>query len=221
MKVLMSRHSEGWEHTYLPHAEVAIKKLGKESGLFDAVTTARSRLITAEELAKYDVLVFATTGELPLNEAQKKALLDFVRNGKGFVGIHNATDTFYKWPEYGEMVGGYFAAHPWTQEVTVKVEDTRHPATAMLGKSFKVFDEIYTFKSWDRKKTHVLMSLDNSSVDLSKGTRPDNDYAMGWWHDYGKGRVIYTALGHPDELWEQRWFLQHILACIKWAARLA
>jgi hypothetical protein len=43
---------------------------------------------------------------------------------------------------------------------------------------------------------------------------------MGWWHDYGKGRVIYTALGHPDELWEQRWFLQHILACIKWAARL-
>jgi type 1 glutamine amidotransferase len=220
MKVLMSRHSEGWEHTYLPHAEVAIKKLGKESGLFDAVTTARSRLITAEELAKYDVLVFATTGELPLNEAQKKAVLDFVRNGKGFVGIHNATDTFYKWPEYGEMVGGYFAAHPWTQEVTVKVEDTRHPATAMLGKSFKVFDEIYTFKSWDRKKTHVLMSLDNSSVDLSKGTRPDNDYAMGWWHDYGKGRVIYTALGHPDELWEQRWFLQHILACIKWAARL-
>jgi type 1 glutamine amidotransferase len=220
MKVLMSRHSEGWEHTYLPHAEVAIKKLGKESGLFDAVTTARSRLITAEELAKYDVLVFATTGELPLNEAQKKAVLDFVRNGKGFVGIHNATDTFYKWPEYGEMVGGYFAAHPWTQEVTVKVEDTRHPATAMLGKSFKVFDEIYTFKSWDRKKTHVLMSLDNSSVDLSKGTRPDNDYAMGWWHDYGKGRVIYTALGHPDELWEQRWFLQHILACIKWAACL-
>ena len=221
MKVLMSRHSEGWEHSYLPHAEVTIKKLGKESGLFEAVTTARSSLIKAEELAKYDVLIFATTGELPFDESQKVALLDFVRSGKGFVGIHNATDTFYKWPEYGEMIGGYFQGHPWTQEVTIKVEDAGHPATAMLGKSFKVFDEIYTFTSWDRKKTHVLMSLDNSSVDLSKGTRPDKDYAMGWCHTYGKGRVIYTALGHPDDLWDQKWFQQHILGCIKWAARLA
>jgi type 1 glutamine amidotransferase len=64
------------------------------------------------------------------------------------------------------------------------------------------------------------MSLDNSSVDLEKGTREDHDYAMGWCHDYGEGRVIYTALGHPDELWDQPWFLEHILACIKWAGRL-
>ncbi|MCK4374294.1 MAG: ThuA domain-containing protein [Candidatus Brocadiae bacterium] len=216
----MSRHSEGWEHSYLPHAEVAIKRMGKESGLYETVTTARSTLITAEELARYDVLIFATTGELPWDDDQKKALLDFVRGGKGFVGIHNAVDTFYEWAEYGEMVGGYFKGHPWTQEVTINVEDTQHPATAMLGESFRVFDEIYTMKSWDRSKTHVLMSLDNASVDLSKGNREDNDYAMGWWHEYGDGRVIYTALGHPDELWDEPWFLDHILACIKWAGRL-
>lgn len=221
MRVLMSRHSEGWEHTYLPHAEVAIKKLGKESGLFEAVTTARSKMINAEDLAKFDVLIFATTGELPLDDGQKKALLDFVRSGKGFVGIHNACDTLYEWPEYGELIGAYFAGHPWHQEVTIIVEDTEHPATCMLGQSFQVVDEIYTMKSWDRSKTHVLMSLDNSSVDISKGTRDDDDYAMGWCHEYGKGRVIYTALGHPDDLWEQDWFLEHILACIKWAARLA
>ncbi len=220
MRVLMSRHSEGWEHSYLPHAEVAIKRMGKESGLYETVTTARSTLITAEELARYDVLIFATTGELPWDDDQKKALLDFVRGGKGFVGIHNAVDTFYEWAEYGEMVGGYFKGHPWTQEVTINVEDTQHPATAMLGESFRVFDEIYTMKSWDRSKTHVLMSLDNASVDLSKGNREDNDYAMGWWHEYGDGRVIYTALGHPDELWDEPWFLDHILACIKWAGRL-
>lgn len=220
MRVLMSRHSEGWEHSYLPHAEVAIKRMGKESGLYETVTTARSTLITAEELARYDVLIFATTGELPWNDDQKKALLDFVRGGKGFVGIHNAVDTFYQWAEYGEMVGGYFKGHPWTQEVTINVEDTEHPATAMLGESFRVFDEVYTMKGWDRSKTHVLMSLDNASVDLSKGNREDNDYAMGWWHEYGEGRVIYTALGHPDELWDEPWFLDHILACIKWAGRL-
>ncbi|MHC4788169.1 MAG: ThuA domain-containing protein, partial [Planctomycetota bacterium] len=96
----MSRHSEGWEHSFLPHAEVAIKKLGKQTGLFDAVTTARSVLITAQELANYDVLVFCTSGELPLSAEQRAALLDFVRGGKGFVGIHCTVDTFYEWAEF-------------------------------------------------------------------------------------------------------------------------
>ncbi len=220
MRVLMSRHSEGFEHAFLPHAEVAIKKLGRGSGLFETVTTARSRLITAEELADYDVLVFATTGELPWGESQKQALLDFVRGGKGFVGIHNATDTFYEWSEYGRMVGGYFAAHPWTQRVTVNVEVPDHPAAAMLGESFEVYDEIYTFKNWERDRTNVLMSLDNDSVDLTKGTREDHDYALGWYHPYGEGRVIYTALGHPPELWGEEWFLKHVFECIKWAGQV-
>jgi len=82
-------------------------------------------------------------------------LLDFVKGGKPFFGIHNATDTFYDWPEYGELIGGYFSGHPWTQEVRVIVEDGDHPATRVLGQYFKVFDEIYTFKAWDRNKTHV------------------------------------------------------------------
>jgi type 1 glutamine amidotransferase len=220
MKVLMSRHSLGFEHSFLPHAEVAVKKLGRERGLFDAVTTARSTLITPDGLPQYGVVVFATTGELPLSDESKKALLDFVRGGGGFVGVHNAADTCYGWPEYGEMLGGWFAAHPWTQQVTVRVEDTAHPVTCMLGGSFQVYDEIYTFKSWDRDRTHVLMSLDNSSVDVSKGNRDDGDYALGWCHEYGEGRVVYTALGHPPALWQEQWFLEHILACIKWAGRL-
>ncbi len=218
IKLLMTRHSEGFEHTYLPHAEVAIKKLGEQSGAFEATTTARSRLIGPDMEEQYDVLAFATTGELGWDDEQKQALLDFVRNGGGFVGIHNATDTFYEWPEYGEMVGGYFNGHPWHEEVTVNVEKPEHPAVEMLGDSFQVTDEIYTFKNWDREETTVLMSLDNDSVDVSKGNREDDDYALGWCHPYGEGRVIYTGLGHPPELWEQDWFMQHILACIKWAA---
>lgn len=219
MNILMLRHSAGFEHSYLPNAEVAIKKIGKENG-WRTLTTHRLDRISADNLEKVDVLIFVTTGNLPFSDEQRKAILDFVKNGKGFLGIHNATDTCYDWAEYGEMLGGYFAGHPWTQEVGVIVEDTNHPATRMLGESFRVFDEIYTFKNWDRSKTHVLMHLDNDTVDLSKGTRDDNDYAMGWCHDYGEGRVMYTALGHPDDLWEQPWFLEHITACIKWAGCL-
>jgi hypothetical protein len=220
MKVLMLCHSAGFEHTYLPDAEVAIKEIGEDHG-WNVRTTHRLDRISAENLDETDLLIFATTGNLNFTDAQREAILDFVRGGKGFVGIHNATDTCYDWPEYGEMLGGYFQGHPWTQEVRVIVEDPDHPATRMLGNSFRVYDEIYTFRNWDRDATHVLMRLDNDSVDLSKGTREDHDYALGWCHDYGDGRVIYTALGHPDELWHQEWFLTHIEGCLTWAAGLA
>ena len=113
-----------------------------------------------------------------------------------------------------------FNGHPWHQEVGIIVEDTNHPATKMLGDYFRVTDEIYTFKNYDHNKTHVLMRIDNETVDLKKGNREDNDYAMGWCHEYGKGRVMYTALGHPDALWHEDWFHAHITGCIKWAARL-
>ncbi len=220
MNILMLRTSLGFEHTYLPDAEVAIKQMGLEQG-WQVRTTHLLNRISTESLAKVDVLIMATTGNLPFTMEQKQALLDFVRSGKGLVGIHNATDTCYDWPEYGELIGGWFKGHPWTQEVNVIVEDTDHPATRMLGKSFRVYDEIYTFKSWDRAKTHVLMRLDNDSVDLAKGNRDDNDYALGWCHAYGQGRVIYTALGHPDPLWRVPWFLQHIQGCINWAGGVA
>jgi len=219
MNILMLRHSAGFEHTYLPNAEVALKELGKANG-WRVTTTHFLQRISPESLEKLDMLIFATTGNLSFSPEQKQAILDFVKGGKAFFGIHNATDTCYDWAEYGEMLGGYFAGHPWTQEVGVIVEDADHPATRPLESSFRVYDEIYTFKNWDRNKTHVLMHLDNDSVDISKGNRDDNDYAMGWCHEYGKGRVIYSALGHPDELWSQDWFLKHIVGCIKWAGRL-
>ena len=216
MNVLLLGHSAGFEHSYLPDAEVALKEIGIEHQ-WDVRTTHRCDKVTAESLEKVDVLAFATTGNLPFNDDQKTAIIDFVKSGKGFVGIHNATDTCYDWPEYGEMLGGWFNGHPWHQEVGVIVEDKEHPATAMLGDGFRVTDEIYTLKNWDRSKTNVLMRIDNETVDLEKGNRDDQDYALGWYHDYGEGRVIYTALGHPDVLWRQAWFREHIAACVTWA----
>ena len=219
MNILFWRHSAGFEHSYLPDAEVAFKKLGKAND-WRVLTTHRLDRITPENLEKLDVLAFATTGNLDFSDEQKQGILDFVKNGKGFLGVHNATDTCYDWPEYGEMLGGWFNGHPWHQEVGIVVEDGDHPATRMLAEQFTVTDEIYTFKNWDRSKTHVLMRLDNETVDLEKGNRDDHDYAMGWCHNYGKGRVMYTALGHPDALWHQDWFLEHIAGCIRWAGGL-
>jgi len=220
MNILMLRHSAGFEHSYLPDAEVTIKQLAIKNG-WQASTTHRCERITSESLEKVDVLSFATTGELDFDDDQKQAILDFVKSGKGFFGIHNATDTCYEWAEYGEMIGGYFNGHPWTQEVGVIVEDKNHPATCMLDDRFTVFDEIYTMKNWNREKTRVLMRIDNDTVDLAKGNRDDQDYVLAWCHTYGEGRVMYSALGHPDALWHQAWFQEHIEGCLKWAGGLA
>ena len=219
-KILMVTHSAGFKHDYLPTARRVVSSLGKKSGLFEVVATDECDLLNREDLKRFDAVLFATTGELPITDEQKQDFIEAIRSGKAFIGVHNATDTFYKFPEYGRMIGGYFMAHPWSQEVLVKVEDPTHPSTRHLPRSFWVKEEVYTFKNWSRERTHVLISLDNSSVDLSKGTREDNDYALCWCHNYGKARVFYTGFGHYVELWSEEWFQKHLLNGILWAMRL-
>jgi len=218
--LLMITHSAGFKHDYLPIAKKVVKNLGLESGIFNVVATEDCNIINSEDLKKFDAILFATSGELPMTDKQKIDFISAIKSGKGFIGVHNAADTFYEFPEYGRMIGGYFNGHPWTQEVTVIVEDRTHPATRHLPEKFKVKEEVYTFKDWLRNKTRVLISLDSNSVDLSKGTRQDHDYALCWCHNYGKGRVFYTAFGHFKELWNEKWFRIHLLNGILWTMKL-
>lgn len=219
-RLLMITHSAGFKHDYLPVARMVIEDLGMESGMFDVTATDDCGLLNRRDLEGFDAVLFATSGELPINDDQKADFIGAIRGGKGFIGVHNAADTFYSFPEYGRMLGGYFQSHPWTQEVTVIVEDRSHPATRHLPERFRVREEVYTFRDWFRERTHVLISLDVSSVDLSRGTRADNDYALSWCHNYGEGRVFYTAFGHFKEIWAERWFQIHLLNGILWAMKL-
>src|SRR5438876_4028427 len=107
-RLLYINHSAGFKHATAASSGPIVKEMGEKSGAFEATVTDDVAALTAENLRQYDALLFFTTGELPVADDQKKALLDFVRGGKGFAGVHSATDTFYKWPEYGELIGGYF-----------------------------------------------------------------------------------------------------------------
>jgi type 1 glutamine amidotransferase len=201
--------------------EETLIELGKKTGDFEAVCSQDSRkAITAENLKNFDAVFFYTTGSLPLSETQKADLLAFIKSGKGFAGSHSATDTFYDWKEYGELIGGYFDGHPWHQKIGVIVEDTKHPATRHLDKEFTITDEIYQFKPpYSRDKLHVLMRLDMDSV-KNAGKRQDRDNALAWTHEFGKGRVFYTALGHRDEVWRDPRFQQHIIGGLRYVLRL-
>ena len=221
-KVLYLTHSAGFKHEVLPLSEQIFKQIGERSGAFEVTAKQDCSVLSGDGLKPYDAVVFYTTGELPISDAQKAAFLDFIRSGKGFVGIHSATDTFYKWPEYGELIGGYFDQHPWHQEVAINVEDQRHPATHHLAKTFKITDEIYQFKDFSRSRVHVVLSLDPNSVDLNKPSvhRTDKDFALAWWRNYGTGRVFYTALGHRPEVWQDQRFQQHLVGAVRWVMGL-
>ena len=217
--ILYLTQSAGFRHDVLPLSAQILRDLGRQSGAFDVTATDDSSLITRDTLTRYDAVVFFTTGELPMREDQKTALVDFVRSGRGFAGIHSATDTFYDWPEYGALIGAYFDGHPWHQDVTVRVEDARHPAAASLPPSFHLTDEIYQFRNWSRGDVHVVLSVDVASIDVSLPSvhRTDRDFALSWTRTYGRGRVFYTALGHEPAVWRDSRFQQHLLGGIRWA----
>jgi len=162
-------------------------------------------------------VAFYTSGELPISEENRQALFDWIHEGGAFVGIHSATATYKQYPPYQEMIGALFKNHPWNEEVRVTVEDPSHPAVAHFGESFLVTEEVYVFPELRRHPVRVLLSLDTSSVDVTKGTREDGDYALAWCRDWGCGRVFYTALGHHNELWADAPFLRHVIEGIRWA----
>ncbi|QDV09939.1 Trehalose utilization [Planctomycetes bacterium Poly30] len=222
--MLFLTHSAGFTHSVvrratqarLAYAEVQLTEAAK--GRMTITATQDCGDINAENLKRFDAVLFYTTGELPIPKSGQQALLDWIRAGGAFAGSHSATDTFYEFPGYMDMVGGAFAGHPWHKEVGVRVEESGHPAVAHLGSSFKITDEIYQFENFRRYPLRVLMTLDPDSIDdIQKGRRKDGDYALAWCKDYGEGAMFYTALGHREDVWSDPRFQEHLMAGIEWA----
>jgi type 1 glutamine amidotransferase len=254
-RLLFLTHAALYKHTSLGPAEIAVRELGQDGG-FEVTTvegfkqdadTLDLKFLTADYLAGFDGLMLMTNGNLPLEDAQKRAIVDFVRGGKGFVGAHCASLTLYNYPEFGEMLGGYFRRSLRQNRIAVlKVEDQTHPATRMLGPSWPLVDEFYLFGTapWDasrptenidvlfknqipmgfsRDRVKVLISLDTERTDLTG--QPDvvkgGDYPQAWHRTFGQGRSFYTSLGHRDDIWSNDpVFRAHIRGGIRWALGL-
>ena len=220
-RVLYLTHAAGWVHDVLPLSQEILKEIGDSSGAFSVTATEDVSALAPESLRGYGAVVFFTTGELPLDDGEKAAFLDFVRSGHGFVGLHSATDTFYEWPDYLDLIGGYFNDHPWHQPVTVSVVDPSSPLVAFLGTSIEIADEIYQISDFDARGSHVLLRLDPASVDITKGTvrRRFYGWPLAWTRSYGEGRVFYTALGHEAAVWRDPRYQQLLLNAVLWTLR--
>ena len=226
--ILVISQTKGWEHDSIPNGMAAIYDMGHDSGLWDTMLRTDTELITKKSLKLngknldyFDALIFlSTTDELDLDDSQKQDMMSFIKeDGKGFVGIHAALDTNFKWPEYGEMIGGWFDQHPWgTFNAPIINEDPSFPAVSHFPKAFVKYDEIYQPKAWSRDKVNVLLSLDPAKLDYSAPNihRMDHDFAVAWTKSYGKGRVFYSTLGHTEESWDDPDIRKVYFEAIKW-----
>ena len=234
-KVLAIGAVAGFQHDTVSNGMATIYELGKESGLWDTYIRTDTQLLTKKKIAAgnaknldyFDAVYFYTTGELAMTDDQKADLLSFVHDdGKGFIGGHSAIDTFYKWPEYGEMVGAYFDNHPWGQFLApIVVEDRESAITRHFPAKFEIKDEIYQpSKEFSRDKLRVLMRLDPApgKVDWAHAgvKRTDHDVAVAWVKEYGKGRVFYTTFGHREEVYDRPDIRKMYLEAVKWALGL-
>jgi type 1 glutamine amidotransferase len=232
-KVLIFSRTAGFRHGSIAIGAKAIAMMGDKTGAYTAFHTEDESFFEPEKLKGFDaVFMLNTTGDClrpktgdkaadtQREEVLKKSLADFVSNGKGLIGVHSATDTYGRWKEYNQMMGGSFAGHPWHTKVPVKNLEPKHPLNAAFdGKDFEITDEIYQFRAdtalpTDRK---FLLSLDTTKMDVSKGNRKDGLYPVSWLSTFGKGRTFYCSLGHREEIFWNPMILKHYLAGIQYA----
>jgi type 1 glutamine amidotransferase len=214
--VLVFSKTAGFRHDSIPAGITAIQQLGAANN-FSVVATEDATAFNDTNLANYAAVVFLnTTGDV-LDDTQQAAFERYIRSGRGFVGVHSATDTEYGWAWYGNLVGAYFASHPAIQTATFKVEDPAHPSTASLPPLWSRNDELYSFQSNPRSRVHVLISLDERSY-APGSSAMGQDHPMAWCQNYDGGRSWYTALGHTIESYSDGAFRAHLLGGIQTAA---
>jgi type 1 glutamine amidotransferase len=194
-------------HRSIPAANMAIELFAK-TGAYEAVFSNDLGNFKYDNIRKFDaVFLNNTVGQIFVDPEIRAGLSRFVREGGGLAGYHGTSHASMDWPEFGEIIGAVEGSHREpTEMATVKIDDSTSPLVAAFGgKSFVHQDEFYRFVEGplSRDKVHVLMSMDVEKTDLNQGrgcgrpcVRPDADYALSWIHNYGKGRVFFTALGH-------------------------
>lgn len=214
-KVLVFSKTEGFRHSSIPNGIAAIQQLGIDND-FEVDVTEDASLFTLENLLQYDAVIFlSTTGDV-LNNDQQSAFEAFISRGKGYVGIHAASDTEYNWEWYGELVGAYFDSHPpGTPTATIEVADKVHPSTSFLPDYWERTDEWYNYQENPRGNVHVLMTLDESTY---SGGNMGYDHPIAWLHEYGGGRAWYTGGGHTEASYSEPEFMEHILGGILYAS---
>jgi len=157
-----------------------------------------------------DVILAYTQGNLALSPAARDKLMAAIEGGVGYVGLHCAGDSYPGWADYDRMLGGRFERHPPLGPIVVTVDNAEHAVTAGLPAEWSLIDEFYHLQGYSPVGKDVLMT----------GVSPDGGARrpVTWAKTHGKGRVVYTILGHTRDVHADARFRQLVGQALRWAA---
>jgi len=221
-------------HRSIPTANLAFTLMGAKTGAFETVISRDPSIFKPENLRQFDaVFLNNTVGNLFEDPKLRQSLIEFVYGGGGLLGVHGTSVAFTRWPgahedwpEFGIMLGARGANHRDNDEhVFIKLDDPNHPINRPFGgKGFEYRDEFFRVHGpYSRHRVRVLLSIDTEKTDMNQGPargncfREDNDYALAWVRQYGRGRVFYCTIAHnPYVFWDPK-MLQFYLAAVQFA----
>jgi type 1 glutamine amidotransferase len=237
-KVLYFTRSAGFEHSAVKHvgdelsiSEKTLIEMGKRAG-FDVECTKDGKVFDGD-LSPYDMIAFYTSGDLtqPANPKTpqpgdvmspegKQKLLAAIAAGKGFMGIHAATDSFRNSGKpdidpYIAMLGGEFINHGAQQEAKLTVTLPKFPGTTKFD-SLTLTEEWYAQTKF-AKDLHVILVQQTAGMKGAMYERPA--FPATWARMQGKGRVFYTSFGHRDDIWTNPMVQDVMLGGMAWAMR--
>ena len=242
-KILMFTKSSGFEHDMIKRsggklspAEQIVTDLGQKRG-YEVTATKDGGIFSQPSLKQYDAFFFYTTGDLtsagedknpPMTAAGRQEFLDLIRKGKGFIGVHSATDTFepasahtdpnppVQVDPYIAMIGAEFVGHGQQQKARVRVADGRFPGMQALGQGIDLTEEWYALRAFPTD-LHVLLVMETEGMQGNFYQRPP--YPNTWVRMHGQGRVFYTAMGHREDVWSNPAYQALLSGALAWAAR--
>ena len=213
--VLVITETKGYVHrSAIKAGKELINNIGNKNN-FNVFYSNNSNAITAKNLMGISTIIFLNTTSDILNADEQKVMEDFIKGGKGFVGIHSAADTEYKWNWYGRLVGGYFKNHPpGTSYATIETMNNNHVSTKHLDDKWEIKDEWYNYYNLN-PDINVLLNLDESTY--YGGTHGKN-HPITWYHQFDGGRAFYTGLGHLAKTYSDQRFIKLLTGGILYAS---
>jgi len=216
-RVFLFTKSLDYQHLSVPSGVQMFKELSQDNHFHLTWTEQSDFFDDQAQLNSMDVIVFMNTSGDILDDDQRKALQNYIHQGGNFVAIHSASFTMMEWPWYVKLVGGVWNRHPnpGISTAIVNNEIPNHPSTAHLPQKWVVTEEWYNYLELS-ENIEVALTIDETTY--VGGKMPDYHPIAWYQEDFEGGRSFHTGLGHPEGIYENPWYRQHILGAVWWAA---
>ncbi|WP_251567033.1 ThuA domain-containing protein [Erythrobacter sp. 3-20A1M] len=221
--VLIVSKTNGWRHIeHIPHSNAVLADIAAELGR-QSYATENGAIFNDEQLGHFSVVVLNSASGDFLTREQEGAFSRFLARGGGIVALHAAGDDSHTGPWYvHSIIGTTFIGHPGGDDhiepARIVPDRPDDPLLAGLTFPWTLADEWYSFDANPADNgMQVVASIDEDSY------RPGEALAMGahpviWTNPRTPGRVVYSALGHTPEAYDDSNYRRFLANAIRWAA---